>query len=109
MAFPQNSTHRPVSTPWGPSQDAEVITEGITFHSTASHGGIHLSPERQAKMPKYMRDTFAGGPWYEEDCDYARVVVVFPEHFPEGAYDRAIKNLRFFHADMVERFLADQA
>ena len=109
MAFSDNITHRAVSTPWGPSQDAEAIADGITFHSTASHGGIHLSPERQAKMPAYMRDTFAGGPWYEEDCDYVRVVVVFPEHFPEGAYDRAITALRYFKPEMASRFLATKA
>ena len=104
MTYPDNITHRAVSTPWGPSQDAEVIADGITFHSTASHGGIHLSPTRQAQMPAYFRDTFAGGPWYEEDCDYVRVALVFPQFFPTLNRDNALRNLRFCHPAKADRF-----
>lgn len=35
-----------VNTPWGPSQGATVYAEGVLFHSTASHGGFHLTPRR---------------------------------------------------------------
>jgi len=84
-------------TPWGASETRDVIVDGITFHSTVNHGGIELSDSRVAQMPLAFRDTYVGKHtdfpeaqhWYEEDCDYARVVVVFPEHFPSGIYYQA--------------------
>ena len=104
MAYPDNTTHRPVSTPWGPSQGAEEIADGITFYTTASHGGFHLSPKRQAAMPGFMRaESWAGGPWYEEDCDWSMVAVVFREHFVKD-YDAAIHTLRNWKPEIFERF-----
>lgn len=84
-------------TPWGESDHCDHIADGIVFHSTPSHGGIELSKERAAKMPVAFRQTFVhnntdfpeGHRWYEEDCDYPRVVVVFPDCFPAGAADQA--------------------
>lgn len=70
-------------TPWGPVQHADQVAPGITFYSTAGHGGYHLSRHRHAALAKLFPDfrTFAGGPWYEEDEDYAVVVLAFHEHF----------------------------
>jgi hypothetical protein len=42
-------------TPWEPAQYSQEIASGITFHSTASHGGFHLTVERVAQMPP-LRD-----------------------------------------------------
>lgn len=42
-------------TPWGPAQTADVIAPGIVFYTTASHGGYHLSPERNALIPLAVR------------------------------------------------------
>lgn len=70
-------------TPWGKADWEKSRAPGITWYSTPSHGGFHLSPakmaEFEAKFPKF--ETFAGGPWFEEDCDWAAVVIAFPEHF----------------------------
>lgn len=41
-------TRIPRYTPWGPSQGATVYAEGVVCHSTASHGGFHLAPDRCA-------------------------------------------------------------
>lgn len=73
--------HRPKSTPWGMSQSEHPKTEGIVFYSTAGHGGYHLSPQRQRELSRRFPwfETFAGGPWYEEDQDCAVVVLAFPE------------------------------
>jgi hypothetical protein len=68
----------PKTTPWGPPQHWTNIAEGIDCVSTAGHGGIKLSRQRQAKMPAALK--LEGG-WYEEDVEYNRVVVVFPECF----------------------------
>ena len=70
-----------VHTPWGPAQQVERIAEGIDFYSTAGHGGYKISAERKKAMPEPYRShqTFAGGLWYEEDCDWAVVALSFPD------------------------------
>lgn len=74
-------------TPWGPAQEVTEIAPGITFYSTASHGGFYLSLERNAKVPKkvqqqtFLQQGLAG--WYEEDCDAEIVIQTFPEYFTE--------------------------
>jgi hypothetical protein len=74
-----------INTPWGLSDDAgTVIAPGIIAYTTPSHGGYHLSAERLAAMPAALRALrpFSGSTgWYEEDCDWAIVVLAFPEHF----------------------------
>ena len=79
------------STPWGPSQHVERYGVGITSYSTANHGGFHVSPTLQAEMPEHLR--LEGG-WYEEDCDWARVVVAFPERFPGEMVTQADDTLK---------------
>jgi len=67
-----------VHTPWGVSQGATVYAEGVTSHSTASHGGFHLAAERNRKVHPLLR--IQGG-WYEEDSAWAAVAITFPELF----------------------------
>lgn len=66
------------STPWGPSQGATLYAEDVVFHSTAGHGGFHLSGERNRKVHPSLR--VAGG-WYEEDAAWAIVALTFPHLF----------------------------
>lgn len=54
--------HVPASTPWGPSQGATFYAEDVVFHSTAGHGGFHLSGAHNAKVHPMLR---AAGGWYE--------------------------------------------
>ena len=84
-------------TPWGESQDIDTIADGITFASTASHGGILLSEERYAQMPEKYRKTFAGGRWYEEDCDWAKVAVTFPDCFELSDVENAKQILKSYN------------
>lgn len=63
------------NTPWGPSQGATVYAEGVVFHSTAGHGGFHLSPERNGKVHAGLR---AADGFYEEDECWAIVAFTFP-------------------------------
>lgn len=62
-------------SPWGPVDSVEEVAHGVEFISTPGHGGYHLSEERQAEVVKRFPHftTFVGGPWYEEDCDWAIV------------------------------------
>ena len=82
------------STPWGPSQHEEAVAPGIVFYSTAGHGGYHLDRDRMAAFHRLFPTfiTFAGGPWFEEDCDAAAVVIAFPEHFSEDSLRCAIES-----------------
>lgn len=101
----------PKSSPWGAIQDKRELAPGIWSVSTAGHGGIKLSRERNAGIPDYMRN--AGG-WYEEDCEWAKVAVVYPIGFQreikiEGRPTRteaeiAMDTFRNWHPDEYERF-----
>lgn len=81
---------QPKRSPWGPIQDFDVIAEGMASVGTASHGGIKLSRARNAKMPESVRRR---GGWYEEDCEWSLVALVFPEAFSaddvEDAHSKA--------------------
>lgn len=73
------------STPWGWSQMATVYAEGVVSHVTASHGGFHLSPERNAQVHTALRSSDC---YYEEDCCWAAVAITFPDLFT--GYERRI-------------------
>jgi hypothetical protein len=79
------------NTPWGPSQGATVYSEGVTAHSTASHGGFQLSAERNGKVNSMLRSP---GGWYEEDAAWAIVAQTYPDLFT--TYERR-------HADRTVR------
>jgi hypothetical protein len=76
----------PKSSPWGAVQSCEVLADGIFCVSTASHGGIKLDRDRNAKMPAYMR---RDGGWYEEDCEWALVALKYPEAFDAKSVEAA--------------------
>ena len=85
-------------TPWGATQHYSEIAPGISQLSTAGHGGLHLSTERQLQVPPALLiETFAGLPWYEEDCDWALVALAFPDHFDGRSLHHAIGTVRSYH------------
>lgn len=97
---------RNMRTPWGSAQTAEIVAPGIGAVSTAGHGGIKLSRERNALVPDYMRQD---GGWYEEDCDWALAVLVFPDEFSQWAGDSrdvesAHSTAKNWRPDKYERF-----
>ncbi len=65
-------------TLWGRSQGATLYAEGVLCHSTAGHGGFHLSAARNAKVHSMLR---ASRGWYEEDEAWAIVAISFPHLF----------------------------
>lgn len=67
-----------IETPWGPSQSQHEHAPGIVFHSTAGHGGYHLSQERYSEFCSIPQ--FAKFPqWLEEDCHAVLVYLRWPE------------------------------
>lgn len=63
-------------SPWGPIEEKEEIAPGVASITTGSHGGLLLSPERQAAMPPHLR---LGHGAYEEDGEYNLVALGFPD------------------------------
>jgi len=71
--------HKHIETPWGPSQSQHEHAPGIVFHSTASHGGYHLSTERWKDFTAIPQFANWPAPWLEEDCDACLVYLRWPE------------------------------
>lgn len=73
------------TTPWGIVQEIQTIAPGVFFLSTASHGGIFLSPEINSTVPDSIKDmTFCGQGFqgfYEEDEDAELVRQLLPQFF----------------------------
>lgn len=78
-----NHDEFPQMTPWGEVEDFDFMAPGIVRIYTASHGGIWLSPERNAQVPMHLKhETFLKNGlqgWYEEDFDVEIVAKVFPD------------------------------
>lgn len=85
-----------MNTPWGRADHVHKVADGITSVSTPGHGGYHLDPVRMsavhARFPHF--ETFAGGPWFEEDADWAIVALTFEEHFSIEALRSAVRTVK---------------
>lgn len=86
-----------MTTPWGTADHSDTIADGITFYSTPSHGGFHLSPERLVKIDPRARAYAAkwshgfGDAWFEEDCAWAAVAIAYPECFTSKQVEHAFR------------------
>lgn len=67
-------------TPWGQAQNAQHIAPGIVIVDTDGHGGVKLSPERNAAIPAPLRNRSG---WYNEDGER-----YIPEAFHADAYTK---------------------
>lgn len=84
-------TRMSASTPWGGSQMPVIYADGIVAHSTAGHGGFHLSTDRNVKIHPLLRKETQ---WYEEDSEWAIVALSFPELFTAHERSTAEKIIR---------------
>lgn len=91
-----------IDTLWGRAQQSTRYAEGIVFHSTASHGGFFVEPERNALIHAMLRN--ANG-WYEEDGEWAKVAFGFPSLFTARERRLAEKSLRDHEPDAWETIL----
>lgn len=99
-----------MNTPWGKAQTQKRLAPGITEVTTASHGGIHLHPTRNASVHEAWRDKNG---WYEEDLEANIVIVTFPlvfagrrvetERFSETWVQYADRTLRSWMPDQYEK------
>lgn len=98
-AFARETVDARVETPWGWPDHAVRYAEGIICYSTPGHGGFHVDAERLAVMPVALRNE---GGWYEEDCEWAKVVTAFPDLFTDYERDHAGRTLRDWNPDAWE-------
>jgi hypothetical protein len=96
-------TRQHIWTPWGISDSAEQIAGGITFYSTPSHGGFHLSPERMQAMPEHLRAcSYTKNESFEEDCSWCAVALAFPEYFSKEEKQAPLWTYEAVHRGKVE-------
>jgi hypothetical protein len=85
------------NTPWGRSDNKEILAPGIVFYTTPGHGGYKIYKFKLKQMPERFQN--ADG-WYEEDCEANKVIVCFPGLFPQAKVDHA--------KQMVEKYFDSQ-
>jgi hypothetical protein len=86
----------PITTPWGPVESSHCITPGITFYEAPGHGGIKLTPRMNAAMPAMFRQDSG---WYEEDCEAAKVMIVYSRYFSDEQVKLARETVRRYWND----------
>lgn len=94
-------------TPWGQSDYSKQYRRGIIFYGTPGHGGLHVSAGLNKTIPDHLRRDDG---WYEEDCDWARVVVAFPDLAPlmqlkpgQDVMEEAKQTLRSYYPEAYEK------
>ena len=80
-------------TKWGKAQTSKRRGAGIMEYTTSGHGGFHVSPKLNARIPSHF---YREDGWYGEDCDWCLVVMTFPDRFH---YERVVSAL-----DALERW-----
>jgi hypothetical protein len=103
---------RGTSTPWGSAQSSTKYARGIVGYETASHGGFHLTPAREADLDSKLREVgltavearmgYEAG-WYEEDCSAYAVIYAWPEFFPNTPQAEALESLTYWCRSHAER------
>ena len=83
---------------------------GIHFRSTPSHGYIDISPERLAQMPAVLKTPTrfftAGSRSFEEDCEWARVALAFPQYWPADERERAREIIERYQPEIYTQWIA---
>lgn len=86
-------------SPWGKIDICREIAPGIYRVSTPSHGGFKLDAKHNRQMPAAFRQ--AGG-WYEEDCLWSFVPLIFPQHFDEKTRKAADQTAKDWYPNQYE-------
>ena len=96
------------ATPWGKADCCTKYATGIISYSTPSHGGYHLSLGRMKQLPEMIQEYWDSScPWFEEDCNWALVVLAFPQYFTYEHHEDAIRTVRQWHKNFdIDKYLA---
>jgi len=69
-----------VHTPWGMADSIKTYSNGVILYGTPSHGGFYVPENLLDEMePQFQNE----GGWYEEDCEYCKVILAFPAMFTD--------------------------
>lgn len=108
--FPSTTPGVPERSPWGKVQNAEVLKlddltgeAAITYVSTAGHGGFMLSRNAASQVPPVLRNS-PRGTTYEQDADWCRVALSFPECFTPHDLSKAEATLRNYDPDTWQAY-----
>lgn len=100
-AFSRKNIPSSTSTPWGKSQGASVYVEkGIYLHTTARHGGMKVYAKLNRQIPEPYRNEDG---WYEEDCEFSKVIVSLPQYFSQREIRQATETVINFYPDEYEK------
>ena len=97
--------HLGSSSPWGPIQTVTPLGPDAVAVTTASHGGLRLSPAALLRLPDAIQRTaYSAEGWFEEDCDWALpyLALGLDAHEPDAAraaevYAAAVRTVQRFH------------
>lgn len=80
-------------SPWGAVQTEKVIGDGVRLVTTSSHGGFLVTEPALSRMPAILKAIvpWAGEGAYEEDVDWAIVILAFPHLFSDSELSSACK------------------
>ena len=82
------------ASPWGAVDHLHALGPDVVAVSTASHGGLWVSPEAMASIPAALRATaYSVGGWFEEDCDWCIPYLALGLHRFEASPARAAQTL----------------
>lgn len=95
----------PKRSPWGTVDSAIEVAAGILSVSTPGHGGFKLSRALNAKVPAAVRRK---GGWYEEDCEWAFVALVFPDAFDDKTVEHAKSSAKNWFPDEYEALTGEK-
>jgi hypothetical protein len=93
------------AAPWGVVESVEEIAPGIQWLTTAKHGGFRLSPEANTRIPTSLREHQG---LYEEDCEWCKVVLWFPEYFAKDLCRQALVTFRMSFPVATGQFVAER-
>ena len=100
------------STPWGTSQYVEKVERGISFLGTAGHGGYRVA---NGKLDKACREQGvsvhythrdSNYTWFEEDCEWSFVAILFPHCFKPEHIEIARNTVREYWPELATPELA---
>lgn len=90
------------SSPWGTIQHVTELADGIVSVSTAGHGGIWITSERERQIPANVRAIarqYAPANWYEEDCDACIPMAWFADELIATQADAVAYSMKYINVD----------
>lgn len=101
------ATECKTSTPWGTADYCYKYARGVIQYATPGHGGFKVAITKALQMPPALAKmgmNWGGALWFEEDCQYAAVMLAFPELFNEAQVKQAKASLMRWNHEAYEEF-----